>query len=85
MKARVLVPLEMNLKMLLQALLGFYHQESAKRCGGINILQSTIGQFKQFRNTVCNPTQEIIPWGLAASKNEHLSNWNKMSKPSTRD
>jgi len=85
MKAGSLVPLKMNLKMLLRALLGFYHYESARRQGGINILESMRGQFKQFRNTVYNPTQEIILWGLAASKNENLSNWNKLVKPSARD
>jgi len=85
MKGTDLVPLEMNHKMQLRALLDFYHHESARRHGGINILESTLGQFKQFRNTVCNPTQEIVPWGLRASKNKSLSNWNKMVKPSARD
>jgi len=63
-KGTGLVPLEMSNKMQLRALLDFYHHESAKNHGGINILESTSGQFKQFRNTIYNPTQEIIPWGL---------------------
>jgi len=29
--------------------------------------------------------QGDIPWGLALSKNEGLSNWNKLVKPSARD
>jgi len=84
-KGTNIVPLEMSNKMQLRALLDFFHHESARRHGGINILECTSGQFKQFRNTVYNPTQEIIPWGLRASKNESLSNWNKMVKPSARD
>jgi len=36
-KGTDLVPLEMNYKMQLQALLDFYHHESARRHGGINI------------------------------------------------
>ena len=85
MKGADLVPLEMSNKMQLRALLDFYHHESAKNHGGINILESTSGQFKQFRNTIHNPTQEIVPWAIRASKNESLSNWNKMVKPSARD
>jgi len=84
-KGGALVPLELNFKMLLRALLAFYHHESNKRLGGVNILESTAGQFKNFRNTEHDPTKEIVPWGLALSKNKGLSNWNKMVKPSARD
>jgi len=85
LKSGTLVPLELNFKMILRVLLAFYHHESHKRRGGINILDSTAEQFKNFRNTEYNPTKEIIPWGLALSKNEGLSNWNKMVKPSARN
>jgi len=84
-KDGTLVPLELNFKMILRALLAFYHHESHKKRGGINILDSTAGQFKNFHNTKYDPTKEIIPWGLALSKNEGLSNWSKMAKPSARD
>jgi len=75
------VPLEMNFKMQLRALLAFYRHTSHKNCGSINILKSTAQEFKVFRNSKCNPTQEIVPWGLIVSKNEGLSNWNKTVKP----
>jgi len=55
---------------------------SHKNRGNINILFSTAQEFKIFRNTECNPTQEIVPWGMILSKNEGHSNWNKMVKPS---
>jgi len=68
-KSGTLVPLELNFKMILQAFLAFYHHESHKKRGGINILESAAGQFKNFRNSECDPTKEITPWGLAISKN----------------
>jgi len=57
-KSGTLVPLELNFKMILRALLAFYHHESHKRRGGINILDSTAGQCKIFRNTEKDPTKE---------------------------
>ena len=84
-QSRALVPLEMNFKMILRALLAFYHHQSHKKRRGISILESTSGQFKNSRNTKHNPTQEIIPCGLALSKNKSLSNWNKVVKPSACD
>jgi len=84
-KSGDLVPLELNFKMILRAFLAFHHHESHKKCGGINILDATAAQFKNFRNSECNPAKEIAPWGLALSKNEGLSNWNKLVKPSARD
>jgi len=45
-KSGVLVPLELNFKMILRALSAFYHHESHKKRGGMNILASTAGQFK---------------------------------------
>jgi len=84
-KSGALVPLELNFKRILRALSAFYHHESHKKRGGINILASTVVQFKIFRNTEYDPIKEIIPWGLALSKNEGLSNWNKLVKPSARD
>jgi len=58
---------------------------SHKKRGGINILLSTPQEFKLFRNSEYNPMQEIVRWGLVLSKNEGLSNWNKMVKPSACD
>ena len=80
-----LVPLDLNFKMILRAILAFFHHESHKKHGGVSILDSTVRQFKNFRNTECDPTKEIVPWGSALSKNEGLSNWNKLVKPSARD
>jgi len=56
-----------------------------KRRTGINILESTPGQFKNFRNTECDPTKEIVPWGLTISTNKGLADWNKLVKLSARD
>jgi len=84
-KSGDLVPLELNFKMILRAFLAFYHHESHKKRGGINILDATAVQFKNFRNSEYDPTKEITPWGLASFKNEGLSNWNKLVKPSARD
>jgi len=81
-----LVPLELNFKMMLRALLAFYHHESHKQRGGINVLDRTLPmQFKVFRNSEHDPTKEITPWGLAVSYNKGLSDWNKLIKPSARD
>jgi len=52
-KSRTLVPLELNFKMILRALLAFCHHESRKKRGGVNVLNSTAGQFKNFSNTEC--------------------------------
>jgi len=60
-KSGTLVPLESNFKMILRAFLAFYHHESHKKRGGINILESTPGHFKNFRNSEYNPTKEITP------------------------
>jgi len=84
-KSGTLVPLELNFKMILQAFLALYHHESHKKRGGVNILESAARQFKNFRNSECDPTKEIPPWGLAISKNKGLSNWNKFVKQSARD
>jgi len=80
-----LVPLELNFKMILRAFLAFYHHQSHKKRGGINVLKATPGQFKHFRSTECDPTKDITPWGLAISKNQGLADWNKLVKPSARD
>jgi len=40
-KSGDLVPLELNFKMILRAFLAFYHHESHKKRGGINILDAT--------------------------------------------
>jgi len=45
-KSGTLIPLELNFKMILKAFLAFYHHQSHKKRGGINILESTSGQFK---------------------------------------
>jgi len=58
---------------------------SHKNCGGVNVVFSTAHEFKNFRNTEHNPMQEIVPCGMILSKNEGLSNWNKMAKPSARN
>jgi len=51
-KSGDLVPLELNFKMMLRALLAFCHHESHKQRGGINILDSALPlQFKVFRNS----------------------------------
>jgi len=63
-KGGALVPLEMSYKMQLRALLAFYHHDLHKKRGGVNILKSTIQDFKVFRNSECNPVQEIVPWGI---------------------
>jgi len=59
--------------MILRAFLAFYHHESHKKRGGINILEATAVQFKHFRNSEYNPTKQITPWGLAISKNQGLT------------
>jgi len=85
LKSGDLVPLELNFRMILRAFLAFYHHESHKKRGCINILEATAAQFKHFRNSEYDPTKEITPGGLAISKNEGLSNWNKLVKLSTWD
>jgi len=84
-KSGTLVPLELNFKMILRAFLAFYHHESHKKHGGVNILESTPGHFKNFRNSEHDLTKEITPWGLAISKNQGLTDWNKLVKPSAQD
>jgi len=84
-KGGVLVPFELNFKMILRAFLALYHHQSHKKRGGINVLDSTSGQFKNFRNSEYDPTKDITPWGLAISNNKGLTDWNKLVKPSTRD
>ena len=84
-KRGALVPLELNFKMILRAFLAFYHHQSHKKRGGINILESTPGQFKYFRNSEYDPTKDITPQGLAISNDKGLTDWNKLVKPSTRD
>jgi len=81
-----LVPLELNFKMMLRAFLAFCHHESHKKRGGVNVLDTALpAQFKIFRNSECDPTKEIAPWGLAVSHNKGLLDWNKLIKPSARD
>jgi len=85
-KGGVLVPLELYFKMILRAFLAFYHHESHKKRGGVNVLDTTLPvQFKIFRNSEYDPTKEITPWGLAISHNKGLADWNKLVKPSARD
>jgi len=84
-KGGTLVPMELNFKMILRAFLAFYHHQSHKKRGGINILESTPGQFKYFRNSEYDPTKDITPWGLAISNNKGLTDWNKLVKPSARE
>jgi len=84
-KGGTLVPLELNFKMILRAFLAFYHHQSHKKRGGINILDSAVGQFKYFRNSECDPTKDITPWGLAISHNKGLTDWNNLVKPSAQD
>jgi len=85
-KGGVLVPLELNFKMILQAFLAFYHHMSHKQCGGVNVLDTALpAQFGNFRNSEHDPTKEIAPLGLAVSANKGLTEWNKLVKPSARD
>jgi len=42
-------------------------------------------QFWNCRNSEHDPAEEITPWGLAASDNKGLLDWNKLVKPSARD
>jgi len=85
-KAGVLVPLELNFKMILRAFLAFYHHMSHKKRGGINVLDTTLSvRFKIYRNSEHDPTKEITPWGLAISHNKGLMDWNKLVKPSAQD
>jgi len=85
-KGGSLVPLELNFKMILRAFLACYHHLSYKKRGGIDVLDPTLPvQFKNFRNSEHDPTKEITPWGLAASHNKGLSDWNKLVKASARD
>jgi len=85
-KGGTLVPLELNFKMILRAFLAFYHHESHKQRGGVNVLDTTLPvQFKNFRNFECDPMKEITPWCLAISHNKGLMDWNKLVKPSARD
>jgi len=61
-KRGALVPLELNFKMILRALLAFYHHQSHKQRGGVKVLDTTLpAQFKNFRNSECDPTKEIAP------------------------
>jgi len=85
-KGGILVPLELNFKMMLQASLAFCHHESHKQRGGVDVLNAALpAQFKNFRNSEHDPTKEITPWGLAVSHNKGLSDWIKLVKPSARD
>jgi len=85
LKSGYLAPLELIFRMILQAFLAFYHHESHKKRGGINILEAAAVQFNHFRNSKCNSTNKITPWDLAISKNQGLTDWNKLVKPSARD
>ena len=71
--------------MQLRALLAFYHDESYRKRGGISILNSTLLEYKEFRNTRYNPNSEIVPWNLMKEKNEGIANWNKTMKPTAKD
>jgi len=85
-KGGVLVPLELNFKMILPAFLAFYHHMSHKKRGGVNVLNTALpAQFKNFHNSEHDRTKEITPWGLAISHNKGLADWNKLVKPSARD
>ena len=85
-KGGALIPLELNFKMILRAFLAFYHHESHKKRGGVNVLEPTLPvRFKVFRNSECDPTKEITPWGVAISHSKGLADWNKLVKPSARD
>jgi len=50
-KSGTLAPLELNFRMILRAFLAFYHHESHKKRGGINILEAAAVQFKHFCNS----------------------------------
>jgi len=84
-KSGALVPLELNFKMILRAFLAFYHHQSHKQRGGVNILDATVGQFSNFRNSEHDPSKDIAPWGLAVSNNKGPADWNKLVKPSAQD
>ena len=85
-KKGALVPLELNFKMILRAFLAFCHHQSHKQRGGVDVLDTALPvQFKNFRNSECDPTKEIAPWGLAVSYNKGLADWNKLVKPRARD
>ena len=72
-KSGTLVPLELNFKMILRAFIAFYHHQSHKKHGGVNVLESAQGQFKHFRNSEYDPTKDITPWGLAVTNNKGLT------------
>jgi len=85
-KSGALVPLELNFKMILRAFLAFYHHQSHKKRGGINVRDPTLPvQFKIFRNSEYDPTKAITPWGLAITHNKGLSDWNRLVKPDAQD
>jgi len=85
-KGGALVPLKLNFKMILRAFLAFHHHKSHKQRGGINVLEPVLSaQFKNYRNSECDPTKEIAPWGLSVSNNKGLLDWNELVTPSAQD
>ena len=78
-------PLELMHKLVLRAILAFYHSESHKVGGGINMATRSLLQFKEFQTLAYDPNKPIIPWALMTTHNDLLSNWNKSIKPNARD
>ena len=79
------VPLDMGSKMLLRSILSFYHHASHIKQGGINILDCTEMEFREFRATVYDQSKPLVPWASMSNKDDALVNWNKSIKPNSRD
>jgi len=81
------VNLEMAHKLLLRALLSYYHELSHKKQGGISINAPShvLAEFKAFWATSYDPTQPVVPWWKMTANDEGLANWNKSIKPNARD
>lgn len=78
-------PLELMHKLLLRAILAFYHFESHKAGGGINIATKSLLEFKEFQTLSYDPNKPIVPWALMTTHNERLSAWNRSIKPNAHD
>jgi uncharacterized protein YeaO (DUF488 family) len=73
-------------KMILRAILAYFHDKSAANGGPISILGASKSDFTEFRATRYDRTNKAIrPWGVMSTTDEALQEWNKKVRPSAKD
>jgi len=72
-------------KAKVRALLSHYHYKSYINKGAVNMMTVTSDEYDDYRTSMYDPNEPVIPWSRQGDKNSALTQWTRNIKPSARD